>query len=103
MPGDERGYNNPMRISLILIVSLLFVPITQTSVTATEFRAGAAVIDITPTELPVIVNGSMLSRIAKEVITRLHARAIVLDDGNTRLAIVVTDSCMMPRDLLDEV
>ena len=28
--------------------------------------------------------------------------AIVLDDGRTRLAIVIVDSCMMPRALLDE-
>ncbi|HSG72380.1 MAG TPA: hypothetical protein VLA12_18325, partial [Planctomycetaceae bacterium] len=29
-------------------------------------------------------------------------RAIVLDDGNERLAIVIVDSCMMPRPLLDD-
>jgi hypothetical protein len=31
----------------------------------------------------------------------LHARAIVLDDGKTQLAIVVVDSLMLPRELLD--
>ena len=34
--------------------------------------------------------------------TPIHARAIVLDDGSRRLAIVIVDSCMMPRSLLDE-
>ena len=29
-----------------------------------EFKAGAAAIDITPTKLPVLINGSMLSRSA---------------------------------------
>jgi hypothetical protein len=32
---------------------------------------------------------------------RLHARAIVLDDGRTKVAIVVVDSCYLPRSLFD--
>ena len=34
--------------------------------------------------------------------TRLHARALVLSDGTTRVAVVVVDSCMVGRPLLDE-
>lgn len=68
-----------------------------------EFRAGAAAVDVTPQKFPVIVVGSMLSRTATEVHTPLFAKAIVLDDGETRLAIVVVDTCAMPRSLLDEV
>ncbi len=67
-----------------------------------EFRAGAAIVDVTPDKLPVLVNGGMLSRTIDTVHTRLHARAIVLDDSNERMAIVVVDSCMMPRPLLDD-
>ena len=67
-----------------------------------EFRAGAAVIDVTPTDFPVLVNGGMLSRSVDTVNTPLSARAIVLDDGQERLAIVVVDSCMMPRPFLDD-
>lgn len=44
----------------------------------------------------------MTANVAKRAVTKLHARAIVLDDGRERLAIVVVDSCMMPRPLLDE-
>jgi hypothetical protein len=33
----------------------------------------------------------------------LFARALVLDDGTTRLAIVVVDTLLMPRQLIDEV
>jgi hypothetical protein len=60
------------------------------------------VIDVTPKDLPVLVNGGMLSREVDSVKTPLNARAIVLDDGEDRVAIVVVDSCMMPRTLLDE-
>ncbi len=68
-----------------------------------EFKAGAALIDITPPKLPVIVNGGMLSRYVDKINTRVNARAIVLSDGKTQIAIVVADSCMMGRVLLDEV
>src|SRR5438105_3038578 len=64
-------------------------------------RAGAYAIDITPTKLPVSVNGGMQDRMLKEVNDHLHARCLVLDDGKTRIALVVCDSCMIPRELMD--
>lgn len=65
------------------------------------FRAGAAAVDVSPTRFPVKVNGGFLEAKGEKVLDPLYARALVLDDGSTRLAIVVVDSCMMPRDLLD--
>lgn len=67
-----------------------------------EFRAGAFAIDISPLEFPVIVNGGMTERTADKVEDRLHARCLVLDDGSETIAIVIVDSCMIPRQLLDE-
>src|SRR5262245_27891503 len=69
---------------------------------AKVFRAGAFAMDITPTKLPISVNGGMQDRQATAVHDRLHARCLVLDDGKTRLAIVVCDSCMIPREIIDE-
>ncbi|MCA9270180.1 MAG: hypothetical protein KDA41_16980, partial [Planctomycetales bacterium] len=69
---------------------------------APVFRVGAATVDVTPETLPVLVNGGMTSRTADKVIDPLMAKAIVLDDGTTEIAIVVVDSCMMPRALLDD-
>jgi hypothetical protein len=66
------------------------------------FRAGAFAIDITPLELPVLVNGGVRERVANQVHDPLHARCLVLDDGTVQLAIVVVDSCMVPRSLADE-
>src|SRR4051794_19883262 len=65
------------------------------------FRAGAYAMDIVPSKLPVSVNGGMADRLAKSAHDRLHARAIVLDDGTTKLALVVCDSCMIPREITD--
>lgn len=68
-----------------------------------EFRAGAAVVDVTPAQFPVLINGGMLSRSAQEVNTPVNARGIVLDDGRERIAIIVVDACMMSRRFLDDV
>jgi hypothetical protein len=68
-----------------------------------EFRAGAAVVDITPQTLPVLVNGGMLSRSLGAVKTRVHARSIAMSDAGAQVVLVVVDSCMMGRVLIDEV
>jgi hypothetical protein len=65
------------------------------------FRAGAYAIDVTPRHLPVLVSGMFLERASEKITDPLHARCLVLDDGATKIAIAVVDSCMMPRDLLD--
>ncbi len=66
------------------------------------FRAGAYSIDITPTKFPVIVNGMFTERTATGAADKLHSRCLVLDDGTRRIAIVIVDSLMMPRELIDE-
>ena len=90
-----------MRKILVLTIVVAAVCGARSSVSA-EFKAGAAVVDVTPPSLPVKVNGSLAIRKVGTVKTPLSARAIVLDDGTERLAIVVVDSCMMPRTFLDE-
>ena len=64
-------------------------------------RAGAYAQDITPTKFPVSVNGGMSDRQATSAHDRLHARCLVLDDGKTTIALVVCDSCMIPREIID--
>lgn len=65
-------------------------------------KAGAFAADTTPLEFPVSVNGGMRDNQATEAHDRLHARALVLDNGQTAIAIVVCDACMIPRELMDE-
>ncbi|MCB1235234.1 MAG: LamG domain-containing protein, partial [Verrucomicrobiae bacterium] len=90
-----------MKRSLFLLALFLLAPPFSNPARA-ELRAGAAVVDVTPKKLPVLVNGGMLSRSLDKVNTPVNARALALSDGKTTLAIVVVDSCMMPRPLLDE-
>ncbi len=68
-----------------------------------SLRAGAATVDITPETFPVKVVGGFLEQTATSVHDRLYARCLVLDDGKERLAIMVVDSCLLPRDLVDRV
>lgn len=70
--------------------------------TGKVFRAGAFAADITPIRFPVSVNGGMTDRQASGAHDPLHARCLVLDDGSTKLAIVVCDLCMIPREVCDE-
>lgn len=66
-----------------------------------ELRAGAFAMDVTPEKFPISVNGGFSDRKATSANDPLHARCLVLDDGKTKLAIVVVDSCVIPRDLMD--
>jgi hypothetical protein len=68
---------------------------------AKVFKAGAFAQDITPRKYPVSVNGGFQDRQAKGAQDPLHARCLVLDDGTTRVAFVVCDSCMIPREIFD--
>ncbi|MEO1995606.1 MAG: hypothetical protein ABGZ17_10065 [Planctomycetaceae bacterium] len=65
-------------------------------------RAGAAAVQITPLRLPVSMTGGFQDRLAMTVHDPLHARCVVLDDGATRIAIVICDSCLITRDIYDK-
>lgn len=68
---------------------------------AASLRAGAALIDITPTNLPIRTAGNLTVTLVSKIHDPLHTRAMVLDDGATMLALAVVDSCMVAREDLD--
>lgn len=82
------------------LLSLLLL-LTPCSLQAADLKAGAYAQDVTPERFPVSVNGGFADRKATSANDPLHARCLVLDDGTTKLAIVVVDSCMIPRELMD--
>ena len=69
---------------------------------AKAFRAGAVAVDVTPTKAESIVAGQFLEVRSTTITDKLYARAIVLDDGQTQMALVVVDTCMMPTDLISK-
>lgn len=99
--GDGVGRIGKVALSrpvMAFVVGLASLGISQARA-APEFRAGAATSNVTPW-LGLSMNGGMSDNPARYIHDELHARAIVLDDGKTRLAFVVVDSCMVPRDVV---
>ena len=87
---------------ILVLIWALIVTFTGTTVSfGAPFRAGAATANITP-PLGIEINGGTAPVIATHVHDELHARALVLDDGATRLAFVVVDNCLIDRALFDE-
>jgi hypothetical protein len=67
-----------------------------------RLHAGAAKVDITPRKWPQSMVGSFSDRKATKAWDKLHARAIALAAGETKLAIVIVDSCYIPREVMDD-
>lgn len=65
------------------------------------FRAGAAASNISPW-FGLSIAGSMRDSKVSYIHDQLHARCLVLDDGDGRLALVLVDSCMVVRETIDE-
>src|SRR5687767_11050505 len=65
-------------------------------------RAGAAAVDITPRQFPLHMPGGFAANLAEKAHDPLHARALVLDDGKTTVALVVVDNLGVAREAADE-
>ncbi|EPR66580.1 Alkaline ceramidase domain protein [Cyclobacterium qasimii M12-11B] len=66
-----------------------------------EFRAGAALSVITP-KIGTSINGNFQEGFTQNIHDDTHARGLVLDDGQTKIAIVTLDLCMVYRETLDK-
>lgn len=65
------------------------------------FRAGAATSNITP-KLGRLIVGNFNYPVARHVHDEMHARCLVLDDGTTKIGIVVCDSLGIGRAVYDQ-
>lgn len=102
--GSRWILNGPMN-SLFRLVSLLVwvccVCIDLQSDQAV-FRAGVGTADIAPDAFPVRVNAMFTERSSDQVVDPLQAKALALDDGSQGIVVCVVDTCMIPRDLIDQ-
>ncbi|MCE9534356.1 MAG: neutral/alkaline non-lysosomal ceramidase N-terminal domain-containing protein [Planctomycetes bacterium] len=69
---------------------------------APAIRAGAAAIDITPKKFPLNMPGGFAANMAEKANDPLHARALVLDDGKTVIALVLVDNLGAAQQAIDE-
>src|SRR5262245_53211673 len=67
-----------------------------------DLLAGAAALAITP-NLGVSLCGSMQDRRAENIHDELYARSLVLDNGETRLALVLLDLIAARKEWLGEI
>lgn len=65
-------------------------------------RAGAAAVDVTPQQFPINMPGGFGENLAQSAHDPLHARALVLANGETTVAIVVVDNLGVARETVDE-
>lgn len=70
--------------------------------TGHHLLAGAAKTDITP-PLGTFINGDFVTHFATSVHDPLYAKALVLQDSETTVAVVVVDICVMPKELVDAI
>ena len=100
-PTEHPATRGPFALLLAAATAVLIAALFSPALADDrEFRAGAAASNITPPlGLPVI--GGWAPFPATHVHDELWARCLVLDDGSTRLAIVVADNLGLPREVCE--
>ena len=96
-----KSFNSRVALLCTLVLLLANLSIHAQNTSSKVFRAGAATSNITP-KIGTSINGNMKDVTIKQIHDETHARCIVLDDGQTRLALVTVDLCMIYREELDE-
>jgi len=92
-----------MKLSIgCAILLILASGSTVSAADAVALRAGAAAVDITPKDFPVNMPGGFNANMAEKANDPLHARALVFDDGKTKLAIVVVDNLGVAAQAIEE-
>ncbi|MDA0346311.1 MAG: neutral/alkaline non-lysosomal ceramidase N-terminal domain-containing protein [Verrucomicrobia bacterium] len=97
-PNTVRRWLKQWRFTWAIGLCVCSIGFTQVQA---SLQAGAATVDITPKEWPIYLRGGYDKKEAYTAHDPLYARAIVLQNGDTRLAIVIVDSCMVRRTNFD--
>ena len=96
-----------MHTQLVLAVCVLVVGVfmihggVQAQDAAPVFKAGAAVSNANP-PLGTSLAGNMRDNKSVYIHDDINVRCLVLDDGTTRLAFAIVDSCMLLREVTDD-
>ena len=98
--------NVSTRLTLFALIAWLstdYLPANEaTSKTKGQLLAGVFAKNINPVQLPVWVNGGIAGRQIDRVNDPLHARCLVLGDGQNQVAICIVDNCILPLHLVDK-
>ena len=88
-------------LALLALLAVCAAVVDAAAQPTHRLTAGAAASNITP-PLGEMIVGNWTPMPATHVHDELYARCLVLDDGDTRVAIVVADNVGIPRRVLDE-
>jgi len=90
------------RTPFLLLLAVCFSTSLQTMIAdAGPLKVGASAVDVSPRQFPVSLRSGKAMD-ASAVHDPLHARAIVFDDGEISLAVVVLDALGAPPEMLNE-
>ncbi|MCY2988225.1 MAG: neutral/alkaline non-lysosomal ceramidase N-terminal domain-containing protein [Planctomycetota bacterium] len=89
-------------VLLLATLGVLCVPCQAAEKESLRLRAGASAVDITPKIFPLNMPGGFNANMAESAHDPLYARALVLDDGTTSLAIVVVDNLGVAQEACEE-
>lgn len=89
-------------LALLTLFGFLGSPRAAADGPSPGLRAGAAAVDITPTQFPVNMPGGFAANMAQSVHDPLVARSLVLDDASTIVGIVVVDNLGVAQETADE-
>jgi neutral ceramidase len=85
-----------MKVSLVMALVAAVLGTPGWSLAQPMLRAGAAKVDVTPAE-------EALSQNFEGILDRIHARAIVIDDGTSMAALISVDAGAIPDAIWQEV
>ncbi len=66
-----------------------------------SLQVGSAVVDVTPTKLPISITGSIAVKFDDRVLDPLAARSLSVTDGRRSVAICIVDNCTLPQTMVD--
>lgn len=93
-------FAKPLAMITAIVVSLVTYQLSFGQTAGKVFLAGAATSNITP-PLGELIVGGWEPTPARQIHDELHARCLVLDDGTTKLVIVICDNVGIPNEVFD--
>jgi len=90
-------------ILCVLCFSLFAVSAASADEAPRVFKAGAAVVDITPTRLPIVPRGNFFPKPIDTILDPLYARCLMLHDGREQIVLLLIDCCTLPRSVVEKM
>lgn len=92
-----------MRIILSLVVVCACLASETVAEETATLKAGAAIVEITPTKLPIVPVGNFFPKPIDNVVDPLYARCLILHNGEEQIVFLLIDCCVMPLPVAEKI